>query len=98
MAVIGLWHAGTPNWLFWGMYHATGLAIFLTWARVRRRRDWRLERFFLYQFAARIATLMFVAASYTFVVTDKHGGLPAAFRLLAKLVGIDIENDLCLHL
>jgi alginate O-acetyltransferase complex protein AlgI len=92
MAVIGLWHAGTPNWLFWGMYHATGLAIFLTWARTRRRRNWCPERFFLYQLGARLVTLLFVAASYAFVVTDKHGGLSAAFRILAKLLGVDVAR------
>jgi len=34
--------------------------------------------------------LAFVAGGYSLVVTDRCGGLPAALRLLAKLVAIDV--------
>ncbi len=88
MAAIGLWHAGTSNWIFWGFYHATGLVVYLTWARMKRRRGWRWETNALYRVGSRVLTLMFVSGSYAFVVTSHQGGLPAAMALLARLVGV----------
>ena len=37
---MGLWHGATWGWLMWGLYHATGVAFYMTWARYARRFEW----------------------------------------------------------
>jgi len=88
MITIGLWHRGSMNWLCWGLYHATGLAAYQTWQRVKRARRWELNAQPLTRNVGRVLTFAFVTAGYAFVVTD-HLGVGAAFQLLAKLVGVD---------
>ena len=90
--IMGLWHAGSLNWIGWGLWHATGVTIFLTWGRYKRLRPKlrALEKKPLYQLACMGLTFAFVAAGYAFTITHHHGGIGGAFRILAKLVGIDV--------
>jgi alginate O-acetyltransferase complex protein AlgI len=39
MAVIGLWHGFTPNYLWWGLYHAAGLLIYRAYTRLAHGGD-----------------------------------------------------------
>ncbi len=90
MLAIGLWHAGTGGWLCWGLYHATGLAVFVTWARIKRARRWFWIDRPVFRPAGIALTLLFVTGSFAFIVTDRTGGPWAGLRLLAKLVGLDL--------
>ena len=38
--VMGLWHAADLSYIAWALYHATGVAVALTFARLRRQRKW----------------------------------------------------------
>jgi len=89
--VMAMWHAGALNWLGWGWYHATGLIVFLSWSRIKRKRRWqRLDRIFPYRVATVLLTFVFVTGSYSFTLTHQHGGIYAALRILAKLCFVDL--------
>jgi alginate O-acetyltransferase complex protein AlgI len=90
MAAIGLWHAGSASWLFWGLYHASGIVVFLGWNRLKRRHNIGGERSLISMMLARVITLSFIVASFAFIATERHGGLVSAFRLQARLFGIDL--------
>ncbi len=90
MAAIGLWHAGTLNWLLWGLYHATGIVVYGAWSRFRRRRGWLPGKSAASRSIGILVTMAFVSASYVFPATEGRGGPVAAFRLFAKLFGLDL--------
>ncbi len=87
---IGLWHAGTWQWLAWGAYHATGVAAYVTWRRSKTRRNliarWpRMLRVLGYPL-----TFLFVAAGYSLTCTHDQGTIYDSLRILVKLFGIDL--------
>ncbi|MHC4858487.1 MAG: MBOAT family O-acyltransferase [Planctomycetota bacterium] len=86
---MGLWHGGSLNWLCWGLYHATGVSVFLTWGRIRRSRGWHFGTSGPFQYAGIPLTLIFVSGSYAFSSTAEHGLYPAV-RVLAKMFGVDL--------
>ncbi|BCS31974.1 hypothetical protein TBR22_A11780 [Luteitalea sp. TBR-22] len=87
---IGLWHAPSLGWILWGLYHATGLSLYGTWSRERRRRKWRgLDRPG-WRWLGTPATMAFVVAGASLTALDGHGGLYARLRVLAKLLFIDL--------
>jgi alginate O-acetyltransferase complex protein AlgI len=61
--VIGLWHGAGINWVLWGLYHGLGVAVYLTWAKYKRRTG-RHKRPRLFNIHGRILTNFFVAASF----------------------------------
>jgi alginate O-acetyltransferase complex protein AlgI len=87
--VMGMWHAATPQRLAWGLYHATGVALFTAWNRLRRRRGWSLHPWIERPLGISM-TQAFVCGSMTFLITDPEGGLWGALRILLKLVFIEL--------
>jgi len=91
MFIMGLWHAGSINWVCWGLYHATGLATYLTWARIKRKKKWHLfDRTPVLRHIGVPITFLFVSVGYSFTTTYGHGGVYGALRILAKLVSINL--------
>jgi alginate O-acetyltransferase complex protein AlgI len=90
--VMGLWHAGTLNRIGWGLYHAIGIAIFVTWSQIKRRRGWKkLFKKPLLRYAGLPITLAFVAGSATFLAAEMEGkGLATSCRMLVRMIGIDV--------
>lgn len=88
---IGLWHAGAWNWIFWGLYNAIGVSVYLTWARVKRLRRWKHLDRGMWRFAGIPVTFLFVAAGFTFTVTHGVSGVYSSFRIFAKLFGVDLD-------
>ncbi|MGE5608458.1 MAG: MBOAT family O-acyltransferase [Bacillota bacterium] len=86
---IGLWHGATFEWTLWGVYHATGLAIYQVWARARRRWKWRFAESALWKCAGVVATLLFVSAGTIATMATAPTGYEVA-RVLAKLLFIDL--------
>jgi alginate O-acetyltransferase complex protein AlgI len=87
--VMGLWHAGTLNRIGWGLYHAIGIAIFVTWSQLKRKRGWKkLFKKPLLRYAGLPVTLAFIAGSATFLTAEAEGqGLGTSLRLLTRMVG-----------
>jgi alginate O-acetyltransferase complex protein AlgI len=91
MLVMGLWHAGTFHWVFWGLYHATGIVTYLTWAGYKRRRRWMfLDQNAAVRSVAVAITFLFVTGGFAFTSTYGHTGPFESFRILAKLFFIDL--------
>ena len=88
---MGLWHAGTWHWVLWGLYHATGVAIFATWNRIRRRRKWTWPDRWPVRWLATPMTLIYFSGSAVFA-SGYSAGAPVyeSLRLLAKLLLIDL--------
>ncbi len=90
MAVIGLWHAGTFCWLFWGIYHATGIITYGKWRRFNREKKRMPSQHFFFRLFGIMLTITFVSGSYVFPIANQTGNLVVGFRLLAKLFLIDL--------
>ena len=84
--VMGLWHEGTLTRIGWGVYHATGVAIYSWWARYRKKRKWRLFEHKGFKPVAIAVTQLFVGGSMCFLILDPEHGLSGALRLLGRLV------------
>mgnify|MGYP002622510544 CR=1 FL=1 len=89
-ATIGLWHAGTLNWLCWGLYHGAGVATFTVWSRMKRRRGWTWIDKTWWRYAGWPLTFLFVSSSYAISSTHEEASTYAALRILAKLLFIDL--------
>jgi len=85
--VMGLWHGATAPWIMWGLYHATGVAVFTTLSRYRRRIG---PDHLIYRASRPIGiplTFLFVSGSYAFS-TSESGWV--SIQILLKLVGVSI--------
>jgi len=91
MLAFGLWHAGSLNRVAWGLYHATGLVIHLTWSRIKRKKKWLfLDRMLVMRLIGIPSTFLFVAGSFAFSTTDGNGGFYGALRIFAKMFFINL--------
>ena len=87
---IGVWHAGSLHWLFWGLYHGTGVSIYFVWLQIKRKKKWMsIDRGRLRWIGIPI-TMLFVFAGSSFTLTYGYGGLYDSFRVLGKLVMLDL--------
>jgi alginate O-acetyltransferase complex protein AlgI len=87
--VMGVWHAASPHWILWGMWHAVGVTIYRVWDRFRRQHAKGLNTgHWAYVLAANALTLAWVACTGAF--TSLHGLAPisTSFALLGKAVGL----------
>jgi alginate O-acetyltransferase complex protein AlgI len=88
MGAMGLWHAGSLNYVGWGIYHATILAIYLTWGRIKRKKKWKPKGTPLL-IASTLATSLLACASAVFPATSDYG-IATALKLLGVLVGVHV--------
>jgi len=96
---IGLWHAGSANYLAWGLYHATGVSIYITWARIKRRKKSKLPAQGAGRYWGIPVTVAFMAGSFAFTLTHVNGSISefyAAIRILAKCVFITLPAEVAL--
>jgi alginate O-acetyltransferase complex protein AlgI len=85
---MGLWHGATFGWLLWGLYHATGVALYLTWTRYARELDWwRAATRSRWKYLGIPLTFAFVTGSYAFSSTG--GGLMSV-QVFLSLFGIGL--------
>lgn len=91
MLAIGLWHVGSLNWACWGLYHATGIAIYMTWTRIKRQRQWFwLDKQPILRYWGVPMTFLFVSSAAAFITVQGHGGFYSALRILAKLCFVNL--------
>ena len=87
---IGLWHAASLNWFFWGVYHATGIIIYQQWSQWKRRRNWKFSDHSFSRPAAIALTFLFVSVGMIFTL-DSIATSHDLLRVAAKLVWIRIS-------
>lgn len=86
---MGLWHGANAGWLLWGLYHASGVALYMSWARFARKFNWwRRATKGRLRYLGIPATFAFVSGSYAFSSTG-HGG-QQALNVFAALFGINL--------
>jgi len=87
--VMGVWHAASPNWILWGMWHATGVTLYRYYDRFRRKHlpfintaHWGVA------LTNNLLTVAYVSGAGAF--TSLHGKAPiaASFSLLGKAIGL----------
>lgn len=86
--VMGMWHAGSVNRLLWGLYHATGVALYTAWNRWRMRSDFQLPAWISVPVAVAL-TQLFVTGSMIFLLLEEQQGLAGAAQLFRQLVALD---------
>lgn len=84
---VGLWHAGSLNYMLWGLYHATGVVIFQKWKRLRTRLRWTALERWPWSIPGVALTFLFVSSSFVFTGPSSLPRLP----MLARLLFIDID-------
>lgn len=87
--VMGVWHAASPHWILWGMWHAVGVTLYRYWDRFRRQHLKFINAgHWAYALFANVLTLAWVACTGAF--TSLHGLAPitTSFALLGKAVGL----------
>ena len=87
---MGMWHGAAFNWVFWGLFHGTGVATHLTWSRYKRGRKWHkwMDKGW-YSYVGIVPTTIFVTAAAAFPTTASLGGLQG-LRVFAKLFFISL--------
>ena len=87
---IGLWHAGNWNWLAWGLYHAAVVTGFQAWARFRKKKKWTFWDKGWLAYPGMALTVCYTSVAQSFSLIQGVGGPADAFRILAKLVFIEV--------
>jgi alginate O-acetyltransferase complex protein AlgI len=86
--IMGIWHAGSLHFIAWGLYHATGVAIYLRWLQFKRRHKWTwVDRPWFWP-VGMVATWLFFAGSIVFTAFHGHAGISVSFRVWAKMLGL----------
>ncbi len=86
---MGIWHGAAPGWVMWGVYHASGLALYMTWARfMRKNKTWKAAIKGPWRWAGLPLTFAFVTGSYAFSSMD--GTFGTSIAVFLALFGIRI--------
>lgn len=86
---MGLWHGATAGWVMWGLYHASCVALYMTWARHARRYGWwRTATRGRWRYLGIPVTFLAVSASYAFSSTQTGGW--GAIEVFLALFGIRV--------
>jgi alginate O-acetyltransferase complex protein AlgI len=83
--VMGLWHNLTLNWLLWGAWHATGIAIFSKWNRYKRKNKKLFRRIpaFIGSAVGISLTMTYAGLGFAFIMMENT---VEALRLLFALI------------
>lgn len=91
---MGLWHGISWSWVAWGLYHATGVAICLTWQRRRRLSGRQPLQGPVVAVTAALATNAFFAGGIALSMSDRVGGPLVAVAVWARMLGLNFEIGL----
>ncbi len=88
--VMGFWHAGSLNWLCWGLTHATAVSAFLTWERFKRKRKWRARPGPLRRTLGTLITGFVVSSAFIFPMLHGVAGPFTGIKLLVRMWGLTL--------
>lgn len=74
--IMGLWHNLSFNWVLWGVWHASGLAVYAKWSRIKKKLI--KKNFWLFKITPKpigeitgaIVTCLFSSMSFSFIFLD----------------------------
>jgi alginate O-acetyltransferase complex protein AlgI len=87
---MGLWHAASPHWIIWGLWHGIGLCVLLYWGRFAMKRKIKIFKTPLGAWAGRIMTIAYVALGGAFTLLHDREPIYQSVRLIAAAFGIHI--------
>jgi len=85
---MGLWHGGSIGWVLWGVYHATGVAVFQAWDRFKRGRGMVTPAWL--RPVAVLITVLFISGGQAFAATYPYGSGADAVAVFARLFGLSL--------
>lgn len=91
--VMGLWHSASLNFVCWGLYNASGVAVYQWFKQTARKNKWAFVKTRLFGGFKYPLTFMFFSGSFAFTMTDGKAGIWGAIRLLAKCFLIDLPDS-----
>jgi alginate O-acetyltransferase complex protein AlgI len=83
-SVMGIWHAGSLHWLFWGLHHALGITLHRLWTTEKRKRKWNVFSLGITRYFAIPLTLMWVVAAGAFTTVHNVGTIADSFTILGR--------------
>lgn len=86
--VVGLWHAGSINWLVWGLWHGIGQAVVLRWARFAQQRKITFFKTQIGRFVGWGVTMAYVMLGGALEAFDHDGNFLDALRLMGRALGL----------
>lgn len=86
--VVGLWHAGSINWLVWGLWHGVGQAVVQRWARFAQQRKINFFKTQTGRFIGWAVTMAYVMLGGSLEAFDHSGGFLDALKLMGRALGI----------
>jgi len=89
-AGMGLWHAASPQWIAWGLWHGGGLAGVQAYVRFANKRKLKLFKSRPGQVAGWGLTMAYVALGGSFTAVYGQRDISQSLRLMAKCFGLDI--------
>lgn len=89
-SVMGLWHAASPHWITWGLWHGVGMAAGQGYSRIAAKRKWKLFKTTFGKGLGWVLTLMYVALGGGFTALHGTAGIGQSWRLVAKAFGVDL--------
>jgi alginate O-acetyltransferase complex protein AlgI len=87
---IGLWHGPTLGWLLWGAWHGTGVAAYVYWTQLKKRRRWVVPANIATRVLSTGLTLAFVSTASVLPAVRNVQDLFGVLRILAKMVFVDV--------
>ena len=84
---IGMWHAVDLNYLAWGLFHGAGVAVAVTFGRIRRKLGWMKKEKGIFVYWGIPLTLAYVSFGGVFSSTQGLG-LGIALDFAKKLLGV----------
>ena len=84
---MGLWHDAAPQWVAWGIYHASGIVVQQKWSRWRKRKGRPSP---VSRWAGCALTFLFVSAGYSFVTGYKQAPIIDSLRVLLRAFAISL--------
>lgn len=87
--VMGLWHAVSIHWVFWGVYHGVAVGLTGLVQRELRRRGHAAVRPAL-AWVGVPSTFLFVSSAHAFTVVDRAGTGWDAVRVFGRLFGVHL--------
>jgi len=81
--VMGLWHYISLKWLLWGLWHATGVTVYIRWDRYKRKKKlMKLIPKNIAYIIGMVITVCYASLGYSFVIMESSKD---ALRLLGAI-------------
>ncbi|GGH24689.1 alginate O-acetyltransferase [Alsobacter metallidurans] len=85
---VGLWHAGSLQWLAWGLWHGVGQALTQWWGRFSARRRIKMFKTPLGRVMAWAITMFYVTLGGGLVAFHPTGTLTDSLGLMLRAIGL----------